>query len=323
MRARGAKATDIAVIVVAADDGAKPQTDEAIDHAKAAEVPIVVAVNKIDKEGADPVRVRTELAQRGLNPAEWGGDTEFVDVSAKTQQGLDDLLEVIGVVADIAELKANPDAEASGVVIESRLDPGRGPVVTLLVQRGTLHVGDALVAGSTWGRVRAMHDYRGERVTDAKPGDPVEVLGLRRRPRGGRLRPRRGERPHARGRPPRSARCACARSSRRAARAASAPWRTSSRRSAPASSRSSTSSSRATSPAPSRRSRTRSRSSRRTRWRSTSSTPASAASPSPTSCSRRRPRRSSSASTCGPSGRRASWPIARASRSATTPSSTG
>ena len=160
MRARGAKATDIAVIVVAADDGAKPQTDEAIDHAKAAEVPIVVAVNKIDKEGADPVRVRTELAQRGLNPAEWGGDTEFVDVSAKTQQGLDDLLEVIGVVADIAELKANPDAEASGVVIESRLDPGRGPVVTLLVQRGTLRVGDALVAGSTWGRVRAMHDYR-------------------------------------------------------------------------------------------------------------------------------------------------------------------
>jgi translation initiation factor IF-2 len=178
MRARGAKATDIAVIVVAADDGAKPQTDEAIDHAKAAEVPIVVAVNKIDKEGADPVRVRTELAQRGLNPAEWGGDTEFVDVSAKTQQGLDDLLEVIGVVADIAELKANPDTEASGVVIESRLDPGRGPVVTLLVQRGTLRVGDALVAGSTWGRVRAMHDYRGERVTDAKPGDPVEVLGF-------------------------------------------------------------------------------------------------------------------------------------------------
>src|SRR3712207_4237121 len=131
MRARGAKSTDIAVIVVAADDGAKPQTDEAIDHAKAAEVPIVVAVNKIDKEGADPVRVRTELAQRGLNPAEWGGDTEFVDVSAKTQQGLDDLLEVLGVVADIAELRANPGAEASGVVIESRLDPGRGPVVTL------------------------------------------------------------------------------------------------------------------------------------------------------------------------------------------------
>ena len=178
MRARGAKATDIAVIVVAADDGAKPQTDEAIDHAKAAEVPIVVAVNKIDKEGADPVRVRTELAQRGLNPAEWGGDTEFVDVSAKTRQGLDDLLDVIGVVADIAELKSNPGAEASGVVIESRLDPGRGPVVTLLVQRGTLRVGDALVAGSTWGRVRAMHDYRGERVTEAKPGDPVEVLGF-------------------------------------------------------------------------------------------------------------------------------------------------
>jgi translation initiation factor IF-2 len=178
MRARGAKSTDIAVIVVAADDGAKPQTDEAIDHAKAAGVPILVAVNKIDKEGADPVRVRTELAQRGLNPAEWGGDTEFVDVSAKTRQGLDDLLETIGVVADLAELKANPNTEASGVVIESRLDPGRGPVVTLLVQRGTLHVGDALVAGSTWGRVRAMHDYKGERLDEARPGDPVEVLGF-------------------------------------------------------------------------------------------------------------------------------------------------
>jgi translation initiation factor IF-2 len=178
MRARGARATDIAVIVVAADDGARPQTDEAIDHAKAAEVPIVVAVNKVDKEGADPVRVRTEMAQRGLNPAEWGGDTEFVDVSAKTRQGLDDLLEVLGVVADIAELKANPDTEASGVVIESRLDPGRGPVVTLLVQRGTLKVGDALVAGSTWGRVRAMHDYKGARLEEAKPGDPVEVLGF-------------------------------------------------------------------------------------------------------------------------------------------------
>jgi translation initiation factor IF-2 len=178
MRARGAKSTDIAVIVVAADDGAKPQTDEAIDHAKAAEVPILVAVNKIDKEGADPVRVRTELAQRGLNPAEWGGDTEFVDVSAKTRQGLEDLLETIGVVADLAELKSNPSADASGVVIESRLDPGRGPVVTLLIQRGTLNVGDALVAGSTWGRVRAMHDYKGERVQQATPGDPVEVLGF-------------------------------------------------------------------------------------------------------------------------------------------------
>jgi len=178
MRARGSKTADIAVIVVAADDGVKPQTEEAIDHAKAADVPMLVAVNKIDKEGADPVRTRTEMAQKGINPSEWGGDTEFVDVSAKTKQGLDDLLETIQVVADLQELKANPDAEASGVVIESKLDPGRGPVVTILIQRGTLHVGDAVVAGSHWGRVRAMNDFKGERVKAAKPGDPVEVLGF-------------------------------------------------------------------------------------------------------------------------------------------------
>jgi len=166
------------VIVVAADDGVKPQTDEAIDHAKAAEVPIVVAVNKIDKEGADPTRVRTEMTQRGLQPAEWGGETEFVDVSAKTKEGLDDLLDTILVVAELEELKANPTAEASGVVIESKLDPGRGPVVTFLISRGTLRVGDALVAGSTWGRVRAMYDYNGGRLRQAVPGEPVEVLGF-------------------------------------------------------------------------------------------------------------------------------------------------
>src|SRR5207237_2968530 len=141
-------------------------------------VPIVVAVNKIDKEGADPTRVRTELTQRDLQPAEWGGETEFVDVSAKTKQGLEDLLDTIQVVAELEELKANPAAEASGVVIESKLDPGRGPVVTILIQRGTLHVGDAVVAGSNWGRVRAMSDFKGERVKEAKPGDPVEVLGF-------------------------------------------------------------------------------------------------------------------------------------------------
>ena len=178
MRARGASVTDIAVIVVAADDGVKPQTEEAIDHAKAAEVPIIVAVNKIDKEGAQPDRVRTEMTQRGLNPAEWGGDIEFVDVSAKTQQGLDDLLDTIQVVAELEELKANPDTEASGTVIESKLDPGRGPVVTILIQRGTLHVGDALVAGAHWGRVRAMHDFLGERVKRREPGEPVEILGF-------------------------------------------------------------------------------------------------------------------------------------------------
>jgi translation initiation factor IF-2 len=178
MRARGAQVTDIAVIVVAADDGVKPQTDEAIDHAKAAEVPILVAVNKIDKEGADPTRVRTEMTQRGLQPAEWGGETEFVDVSAKTRQGLEDLLDTILVVAELEELRANPEAEASGVVIESKLDPGRGPVVTLLISRGTLRVGDALVAGSHWGKIRAMHDYNGERLRHAVPGEPVEVLGF-------------------------------------------------------------------------------------------------------------------------------------------------
>jgi translation initiation factor IF-2 len=178
MRARGAKVTDIAVIVVAADDGVMPQTEEAIDHAKAADVPTMIAVNKIDKEGADPNRVRGELAQLALTPADWGGDTEFVDVSAKTKVGLEDLLETVVTIAELEELKANPTAEASGSVIESKLDPGRGPVVTLLVQRGTLKVGDALVAGAHWARVRAMNDYRGERMKQARPGDPVEILGF-------------------------------------------------------------------------------------------------------------------------------------------------
>jgi translation initiation factor IF-2 len=178
MRARGAKVTDLAVIVVAADDGVKPQTQEAVDHAKAAQVPMIVAVNKIDKEGADPVRVRTEMTQLGLQPVEWGGDIDFVDVSAKTRAGLDDLLDTIVAQAEIMELRANPDAAASGTVIESKLDPGRGPVVTILVMRGTLEVGDALVAGAHWGRVRAMHDFTGARVSQAIPGEPVEVLGF-------------------------------------------------------------------------------------------------------------------------------------------------
>ncbi|HEX3509867.1 MAG TPA: translation initiation factor IF-2 [Solirubrobacteraceae bacterium] len=178
MRARGARVTDLAVIVVAADDGVKPQTEEAIDHAKAAEVPIVVAVNKIDKEGAQPERVRTEMTQHGLQPSEWGGEIEFVDVSAKTHQGLDSLLDTIQLVTDLEELRANSDTEASGAVIESKLDPGRGPVVTILIQRGTLRVGDALVAGAHFGRVRAMQDFIGARVKRATPGQPVEVLGF-------------------------------------------------------------------------------------------------------------------------------------------------
>jgi translation initiation factor IF-2 len=178
MRARGAKGADIAVIVVAADDGVKPQTQEAIDHAKEAGVPMLAAVNKIDKEGADPVRVRTEMTNLGLQPVEWGGDTEFVDVSAKTKQGLDDLLDTIVTMAELLELRANPDAPASGTVIESKLDPGRGPVVTILIMRGTLEVGDAVVAGAHWGRVRAMQDFLGNRVSQALPGEPVEVLGF-------------------------------------------------------------------------------------------------------------------------------------------------
>ena len=178
MRARGGQVADIAVVVVAADDGVMPQTVEAVDHAKAAEVPIMVAVNKIDKEGADPNRVRGELAQQDLTPADWGGDTEFVDVSAKTRENLDELVETLITLADIQELKANPDAEASGIVIESRLDPGRGPVVSMLVQRGTLKVGDALVAGGHPGRARALQDYRGDRVKKATPGMPVEILGF-------------------------------------------------------------------------------------------------------------------------------------------------
>jgi translation initiation factor IF-2 len=178
MRARGAKVTDVAVVVVAADDGVMPQTKEAIDHARAADVPILIAINKIDKEGANPERVRTELTSEGLSPEEWGGDTVFCEVSAKTHDGLDNLLDMILLVTELEELGANSKAPASGTVIESQLDPGRGPVVTVLVQRGTLHVGDSLVAGPQWGRVRAMHDFTGERVEAAGPGMPVEVLGF-------------------------------------------------------------------------------------------------------------------------------------------------
>jgi translation initiation factor IF-2 len=178
MRARGADVTDIVVVVVAADDGVMPQTVEAIDHARAADVPIIVAVNKIDLEAANIDKVKGELANLDLQPEDWGGDTIFNNVSAKSKTGLDELLESILLVAEVEELRANPEAEASGSVIESHLDPGRGPVVTLLVQRGTLRIGDSVVAGAQWGKVRAMLSHTGERVETAGPGDPVEVLGF-------------------------------------------------------------------------------------------------------------------------------------------------
>ena len=178
MRARGAQVTDVIVLVVAADDGVMPQTIEAINHAKAADVPIVVAVNKIDKPGADPTRVRQELTEYGVIPEEWGGKNMFVEVSAKQKLHIDDLLETILLQADVLELKANPDALASGFVIEANLDKGRGPVATVLVQRGTLHPGDAVVAGTSHGRVRALIDPKGNHVDEARPSDPVEILGL-------------------------------------------------------------------------------------------------------------------------------------------------
>ena len=178
LRARGAKVTDVVVLVVAADDGVMPQTIEAINHAKAAGVPIVVAVNKIDKPGATPDRVRQELTEYEIIPEEWGGQNMFVDVSAKQRLHIDDLLEAILLQADVLELKANPDALASGYVIEANLDKGRGPVATVLVERGTLRPGDTVVAGTSYGRVRALVGTRGQQVEEAKPSDPVEILGL-------------------------------------------------------------------------------------------------------------------------------------------------
>ena len=185
LRARGSKVADIAVLVVAADDGVKPQTIEAINHAKNAGVPIIVAINKIDKPGADPERVKRELSQYGLIPEEWGGDTIMVPVSAKTGQNIEELLENILLVAEILELKANPNKPAVGTVIESKLDPKRGPVATVLIENGTLHVGDYFVAGYTWGKVRAMLDERGNQLKEAGPGTPVEVLGFNEVPNAG------------------------------------------------------------------------------------------------------------------------------------------
>ena len=177
MRARGAKSTDIAIIVVAADDGVMPQTVEAINHAQAADVPIVVAVNKIDREAADPNRVLQQLSEHGLVPEAWGGDTVCVEVSALQGLGIDDLLDYLLVVADVEDLRATPDGRATGVVLEANLDIGRGPVATVLVQRGTLKVGDPMVAGPAFGKVRALINDHGEQVDEAGPSTPVQVLG--------------------------------------------------------------------------------------------------------------------------------------------------
>jgi translation initiation factor IF-2 len=185
MRSRGAKATDIVVLVVAADDGVMPQTLEAIDHAHAAEVPIIVAVNKIDKPGALPDRVKKQLGDRGLIPEEWGGSTVFVDVSAKQKTNLNLLMEMIVLVADLQELKATPDHPAQGVVLEAKLDRGRGPVATVLVQNGTLHNSDNFVVGNVYGKIRAMFDDRGNSLEEAPPSTPVEILGMEGLPQAG------------------------------------------------------------------------------------------------------------------------------------------
>jgi len=187
IRARGSKATDIAILVVAADDGIMPQTDEAIDHAKAAGVPIVVAINKMDMPAADPERVKRQLSERDMLVEDWGGEIISVEVSAKTGDGITDLLENIAVVAEIADLKANPDKPASGVIIEAKLDRQRGPTATLLVQDGTLSVGQHVTAGGTWGRVRAMSNDRGEAVKQVLPGTPAEILGFGSLPEAGDL----------------------------------------------------------------------------------------------------------------------------------------
>ena len=185
MRARGAKVTDIVVLVVGADDGVMPQTEEAVDHARAAKVPIVVAINKIDKPDSQPERVKRQLSDRGLMPEDWGGDTVMVDVSARTKQNIPRLLEMILLVGDLRELKANPEAPASGTVLESRVDKGRGPVATVLVQNGTLHVGDVFVCGAVYGKVRALFNDRGQVIKEAAPATPVEVLGLQGVPEAG------------------------------------------------------------------------------------------------------------------------------------------
>lgn len=176
MRARGAQVTDVAILVVAADDGVMPQTLEAINHAKAAKVPIIVAINKMDRPGANPDHVKQQLAEHELIPEDWGGDTIMVPVSAHQKTGISELLEMILLVAEMQDLKANPSLPAHGTIIEAQLDKGRGPVATVLVQRGTLQIGDTIIAGTAYGKVRAMVNDRGEKVKKALPSTPVEVL---------------------------------------------------------------------------------------------------------------------------------------------------
>ena len=185
MRARGANVTDIAVLVVAADDGVMPQTEEAIDHAKAANVPMVVAINECDKPEANPVRVRQELSKLGLQPEEWGGDTVCVDVSAVTGKGVDDLMEMLTLVAELRELKANPAKAASGIVLDAQMSGSRGPVATVLVREGTLRIGDVMVCGAAFGRVKALYDDRGRSLREAGPSSPVAVSGLNTLPEAG------------------------------------------------------------------------------------------------------------------------------------------
>lgn len=185
MRARGAQITDIAILVVAANDGVMPQTIEAIDHAKAAGIPIIVAINKIDVEGANPDKVKQELAEYGLVSEDWGGDTIFVPISAKKKINIDNLLEMVLLVADMKELKANPNKQAKGVVIEAKLDKSKGPVATMLVQRGTLDIGDTILVGSVIGRIRTMTDDKGHKVKKAGPSTPVEITGLTEVPEAG------------------------------------------------------------------------------------------------------------------------------------------
>jgi translation initiation factor IF-2 len=322
MRARGAKVTDIVVLVVAADDGVKPQTIEAISHAKAARVPLIVAINKVDKPDANPQRVRTELLQHEVVVESMGGDTLEFEVSAKTGQGLDSLLEGLQLQAEILELRANPDRSAEGTVIEAKLDRGRGPVATVLVQRGTLHTGDIVIAGAEWGRVRALVNDVGAAIKEAGPSVPVEVLGFNGTPEAGdRVAVVESE---ARAREITEYRMRVKRE-RQAARTGSAGRSLADMMrdlKEGAGRRSSRSSSRATCRARSKPSWPLWRRPATRKWRPACSIPASAASPNRTSPWRKPPAPWSSASTCAPTRKPARRPNGPASRSATTTSST-